>query len=371
MLRPFSLALILCSVLALTGCTSRATVLPKPAPENIGTDVAVLVGTTRARNEDGAYAPQQRGDVSFASIVVSIPPQHEDGKVEVGGSKPDPEKHFLTRSIQPLGSTEFRAEVARRFASNPDYRGEAFIFVHGFNNTFGDSVFRTAQIASDLGINALPVSYSWPSAGKPLGYPYDRDSAIYARRGLEALIEELTAAGAKSVILMAHSMGSEVTMEALRRMSLAGRGAAWDRIGGVALFAPDIDIDVFHSQVADIGTLPKPFLVFVSKRDAALRLSARMTGQKERLGNISSIEDVGALDITVLDVSNFRDTRNVHMTALSSPTLIALASQTDTMERAFQRENVARLGLLPGTILTVQNATEIILDPAGAAQALE
>ncbi len=362
---------LVCALLALAACTPRADIMPKPAPDGIGTDVSVLVGTTRARADTGGYHPTDRGGLGFSLVEVSIPPEHEEGRVEVGGTDPDPRKHFLTRSIQPMNAGGFRAEVARRLAANPQYNGEAFIFIHGFNNTMGDGVFRAAQIASDLGIEALPVHYGWPSGGHPLGYHYDRDSALFARNGLQELIEEVAAGGAKSIVLLAHSMGSNVTMEALRQMSLSGRGRAWDRIGGVALMAPDIDIDLFRAQANDIGGLPQPFLILVSRHDSVLRLSARLSGQSERLGNISSLEEVAELDVTVIDLSNFRDTPNTHMAAVSSPTLIKLVSESEMVAEAFRSNTSARTGLLPGTILTVQNATEIILDPTGALQMLE
>lgn len=351
-------------VLALaTACVPRAEVAPKPAPAEVGTTVNVLVGTTRAEIAPGQYHPSARGPLRFADIAVSIPPEHEAGKVEIGGADPDPAQHFLSRSIQPMGSGAFRAEVARRFASNPRNRKEAFIFIHGFNNTMGDGVFRTAQIASDLEMHALPIHYSWASSGRPLGYPTDRESALIARNGLQELIEEVAAAGASNIVLIAHSLGSQVTMEALRQMALSGRGPAWDRISGVALLAPDLDLDLFNAQARDIGQLPESFVILASDRDPALRLSARVTGQDARLGNISSIEEIAGLDVTVIDISAYRDTRNLHMAAVSSPTLIALISDTRMVQTAFDDHPSARVGFLPGTILTMQNATEIILDP--------
>ncbi len=356
----------LVAVVALASCTPRADVAPKAAPEGLGTVVPVLVGTSRSREENGLYDPIARGSTSFARFDVNIPPAHQQGLVEVGGSIPDPEKHFLTRTIQPMTAGTFRAEVSRQMARNPQYGNEAFVFVHGFNNTMGDGVFRTAQMYSDMGLNALPVHYSWPSSGKPLGYPYDRDSALYARRGLQDLIEELSAAGVRNIMLVAHSMGSHIAMETLRQMSLSGRGAAWNRIGGVALMAPDIDVSVFHSQVADIRPLPQPFVIFSSSRDGALRLSARLTGEKARLGNITSVSEVSDLNVTVIDVSEFRDTPNVHMTVFSSPTFIKFVEGGEMMDRALRTGATVRAGLLPGTILTVQNATEVVLDPVAA-----
>lgn len=94
-------------------------------------------------------------------------------------------------------------------------------------------------------------------------------------------------------------------------------------------------------------------------------MSARLTGQRERLGNLSDVERVADLDVTMLDVSNFRDGTR-HLTPATSPTLIALMQDLGSLNAAFQGEQAGRPGLLPGTVLTVQNATQIILSPVTA-----
>lgn len=56
----------------------------------------------------------------------------------------------------------------------------AFIFVHGFNNSFEDAARRTAQIAFDVKFDGVPLFYSWPSKGKALDYVYDTNNADQA-----------------------------------------------------------------------------------------------------------------------------------------------------------------------------------------------
>ena len=63
------------------------------------------------------------------------------------------------------------------------------VFIHGFNNTFEDSVYRFAQIAHDSGTHAVPVLVTWPSRGSLLAYGYDRESTNYTRNGLETLFQ--------------------------------------------------------------------------------------------------------------------------------------------------------------------------------------
>ncbi|MEO1398386.1 MAG: hypothetical protein AAFU56_05910, partial [Pseudomonadota bacterium] len=55
-----------------------------------------------------------------------------------------------------------------------------------------------------------------------------------------------------------------------------------------------------------------------------------------------------------------------HFTAGTSPALIGLLGQLAEVDRAFEQDRAGRAGLVPGTVLTVQNATQVILTPAAA-----
>ncbi len=107
--------------------------------------------------------------------------------------------------------------------------------------------------------------------------PHDRDSALFARDGLEALLREIAAAGSNRIVLVAHSLGSSVTMEALRQLRIGGRDDVLNRISGVILMSPDLDVDLFRSQAQRVDPLPQPFVIFTSQRDRALRISAAIT----------------------------------------------------------------------------------------------
>ncbi|MGO7638678.1 alpha/beta hydrolase, partial [Rhizobium leguminosarum] len=57
--------------------------------------------------------------------------------------------------------------------------GHAIVFIHGFNNTYEDSVFRLAQIVHDRGMQATPILFTWPSRAQLTGYEYDKESKNY------------------------------------------------------------------------------------------------------------------------------------------------------------------------------------------------
>ena len=86
------------------------------------------------------------------------------------------------------------ANEERALAAKAPQDREVLLFVHGYNNNFAEGVYRVAQFSHDLEIPGAVVHYAWPSAAKPLGYVYDRDSALFARDGLERLIDDFDAA---------------------------------------------------------------------------------------------------------------------------------------------------------------------------------
>jgi esterase/lipase superfamily enzyme len=267
----------------------------------------------------------------------------------------------MLAEAQPLQPAAYVGAMRAALAEQPPDQREAVIFVHGFNTAFIEGVYRTAQIANDLHLPGVVTHYSWPSLGAPLAYAYDRDSALFARDGLIDMIRRTAEAGPQRILLIAHSMGSHLVMEALRQMALS-RDPAFDRIGGVVLIAPDIDVDLFRQQASAIDRLPQPFLIVISQRDRVLTLSARLTGETSRLGNLQSGESVADLPVTLVDVTAF-GSGDGHFTLASSPALIGLLRQLGAVNLALNQGATARLPLLPGALLTLQNASEVILTP--------
>jgi len=349
------------ALMALMACTPRGTITVVPPDTVPGPIVPLFVGTTRQLDVGGVYGPERSETLNLARYDIAIPPARQLGKVVFPKrpTRPDPQTDFLT-TAQVFYPTEarFRTDLSRSLSENGR---EAVIFVHGFNNTFTDGLYRIAQLHHDLDVPGVAVHYSWPSAAEPLGYVYDKDSVMFARKGLETLIRETIAAGATRVVLVAHSMGSFLTMEALRDIALAD-GAIMPQIAGVALMSPDIDVEVFRMQAKEIGKLPQPFIIFGSDRDRVLRLSALITGQRGRLGSLDSVADVADLEVTYVDVAAF-STGDGHFVTGTSPALIRLLGRINEVDQAFGADAAGRSGLLPGVILTVQNATRIILTP--------
>lgn len=345
----------------LVACTPRGAITLDPAAALVGQVTPIFIGTTRAL-ENGGFGPDRSEDMRFARYDISIPPQREAGEINWPPrfGSPNPTRHFLTTNEMLYPEKKaFRADLKRQLAANGN---EAVIFIHGYNNNFSEGLYRIAQFTHDLELPGAVVHYAWPSAAQPLGYVYDRDSALFARDGLEELMDEVAAAGARRILLVAHSMGSNLAMEALRQSAIRGDRTTLDRLAGVILISPDIDVDLFRMQTHAMGELPQPFLIVGSDRDKMLGLSARLTGQKERLGSLSDVSKVADLKVTFLDVGQFSEGAG-HFTLGDSPALIRLLDSVGQIEGAFESDRAKRVGLVPGVVMTVQNATQIVLTP--------
>jgi esterase/lipase superfamily enzyme len=349
----------------IAGCAPRGDFTAAPADMGPVASEAIFVGTSRLEGEDG-YGRERSDAASFLRYDITIPEDREPGELTWPPryGKSDPTKHFLT-----MGET--------RFATAPDFtaalkaamklrkQADAVVYVHGFNNTMAEGVYRVAQMHHDLQVPGVAVHYAWPSRGSALGYVYDRDSALFARSGFEDLLDEVAAAGAKDIVIVAHSMGGALTMETLRQMALRGKSPALDRIAGVIMISPDLDLDVFRSQARDMGKLPEPFVIFGSSRDRILGLSATISGSGERLGNLEDVSKIADLKVTYLDTAAY-NTGSGHLNLGENPALLKLFGGILGIDAAFRADARARVGLLPGLVLTVRNATEIVLAPVGA-----
>lgn len=359
--------LILSFILIVTGCSDRTAAPVVPFALSVGVNQTVFVGTTRQRDSNGIYGILRAPELTLLKLEVSIPPNRETGTISDGLDKPNPERDFVIGSqIRFQDSGSFRAALSNNIRSDGLPSDEVTIFVHGFNNSFADTAFRMAQLAHDLELPGTMVTYSWPSRGHPLGYEYDADSALFARDGLQELMENVKASGAKRIVLVSHSMGSRLLMETLRQIEIKSPGWTKQTLSGVIMISPDVNADVFLSQIKSFRSVPEPFVIFTSQRDVFLRLSAGLRWEDQRLGNIKDVSEFAAYPIDFIDVTAFEDRGSGnHFVAGNSPALIALLKSPDRLDREFLKGTVGAVGSLPGYRRVLRNATQVVVLPAG------
>jgi len=264
---------------------------------------------------------------------------------------------------------DFRSRLKAEIAHLPRDQREATVFVHGFNSTQAETAFRAAQLAKDIQLPGATMIYSWPSQGNPLGYAYDEDSILFARDGLERMLRQIRSAGVSRVVLIAHSMGSQLVMETLRQIEMQTPGWSAANLSGVVLMSPDLDVEVFRSQMNRIADVPQPFIVFASSKDKLLNISNRLRGNHSsvRLGSLTSVDAVSGLPIHIIDTTAFSDDAvSTHLVVGTSPALIAILKSARKTADAFGRDTISLDKLLPGQVTKSDGATQVSLRNTGA-----
>ncbi len=351
-------------VLLLAACAPRGELaLVDRAP---GTTHEILVATTRERIGRSADFGAERQPVpTYGRYSVAVPPGHVSGTVAWPGATPDSATEFVvTDAALTRDAGAFRSEIATRLAALPPGSRDVVVFTHGYNTNFAEGLYRFAQMTHDFETTGVPILYSWPSAASAGNYLYDRDSVLFARDGLEDLIDLVAATPVDSITLVAHSLGSQLLLETLRSRALRTGGGLWDELGDVALISPDVDLDVFRAQVAPIDALPEPFVIFASGRDRALRLSGWLSGGG-RLGTIDDLAALSDLDVTVIDTSGAAARGAGHLTPVASPWMISILLGLQRNERfALDRPDPA--AALPIRIVASGNALGLVIAPPPA-----
>lgn len=315
----------------LTGCVS--------APIGFGETVTlapgaaavepVFVATARKPVDDPRimFGGERSSELKFAEVNVTIPQKRNPGELKSVDGKPDPAKHFTMLSANNYSSeAEFTKALKLSLAAKPVGQRSILMFIHGYNVPFAKGIYGAAQLRYDYEVSGVAVHYSWPSANKTALYLYDRDSAELSRNGLAQTLRAVEAANPEGIFVLAHSMGTLVTMEALRTLSLSGNNAVIQRINALVLAAPDIDVDVFQSQLADLSARPKEMLVLVSEKDRALKFSSRLRGGVARVGQGIDKEKLLQQGIVVLDLASLTEKGDKvsHSTFANSEALIRL-----------------------------------------------
>jgi esterase/lipase superfamily enzyme len=295
--------------------------------------VTMLVATTRSRDPDDGvlFSGERSKKPDFAEITISIPPERSRkvGEVQWPSQIPgNPEKEFVTLKVDRLDRAEALKRFNRGVVKIPKRR--VLVFIHGFNNRFEDAVYRFAQIVHDSEAPVMPVLFTWPSRGSILAYGYDRESANYSRNALEDLLQALARdPSVGEISILAHSMGNWLALESLRQMAIRN-GQIPAKIANVMLASPDVDVDVFRTQIADVGKSKTRFTLFVSQDDRALAVSRRLWESTARLGAIDPDSEpyrteLAAERINVINLTSFKsEDRLNHGKFAESPDVVRL-----------------------------------------------
>src|SRR5262245_1079883 len=191
--------------------------------------------------------------------------------------------------------------VGQSFAGSGHLR-DGLVFVHGYNQTFASATLDAARLADAVNFHGDTLVFSWPSSNKLLDYLGDRESALWSRDALEATLESLLANPTVGHIhMVAHSMGSMLTIEGLRQINARFVDRAADKMGAIVFASPDLDIGIFSSSVRRMPRLAQRMTIVIAADDRALAIAGKVAGAT-RVGSAEKAK-LEALGLTVIDAS--------------------------------------------------------------------
>ncbi len=250
--------------------------------------------------------------LSYGRAMVRVPDDHRPGKIErphhyilgwilvygwVTYDEPESEKrHFVVKGLQALSQNEFVRALSK------DKDKSALIFVHGFNTTFEEALYRTAQIVWDMKFyeHGPAITFSWASQGGIVKYDYDTSSALAARKLFLQLLDDVgRKAGVSKIFVIAHSMGNMVVADALAT-AVAGSVKPAELI----MAAPDIDRDLFAKDMAKgLSAAADKITLYASSNDRAL-LASMAKADYPRAGYVPAGGPVVVDGVETVDVSS-------------------------------------------------------------------
>jgi esterase/lipase superfamily enzyme len=252
-------------------------------------------------------------NLSFGVAQVRVPDNHSEGNVErpwtftfvtlnLYTAKEDPKNHFIVRAVKEVDDQQF-VDIVKSYGKDT-----AILFVHGYNNSFEDGIFRLAQIVFDGQLfDVVPVLFSWPSRNNVLAYRYDEDSAdLSAEYLLDVLNLLQTKAHIKTVHIIAHSMGNRIVLNAL------DRAANWLKhrpLGELVFAAADIDRKRFTQLAETVQQVAHGMTLYASADDEALWWSGEISSEMPRAGTVTKdgpviVKGVESIDMTAANRSS-------------------------------------------------------------------
>jgi esterase/lipase superfamily enzyme len=296
----------------------RRSVAPEPAPPADWDVVPVFYGTDRVRKQQEkrfAYTGDRARRLELGRALVTVPKSHQVPNIErpfairvpytnitLYEQAEDPKQHFTVQELKSLTREEFIALARARISAGNAFKDQAVVFVHGYNTEFDYALYRTAQMAYDLKYDGAALLYSWPSGSGLTSYNYDRESSEQAEPYLRAFLELVVKdTGAKSVSIIAHSMGN---MPLLRVLQTLGPSLPEGvRLNQVILAAPDVDRNLFENLAANIRQYGRGVTLYCSANDRAMAAARRVAGGIPRAGDVPTegplvIAGIDTIDIT-------------------------------------------------------------------------
>ena len=283
------------SLLTLGGCASLGATGARYDASSLSVEPTLLIATTRKPVNGGRskpwFGPERASKMTVARAKL-VPPDDSRFSLAAAGIG-----DWRVDGVEPVSGD------VSNLLGQASGGSDVLIYVHGFKQTFETAALDAAHLADGIRFRGQTVAFSWPSKAGLFDYAYDRDSAMWSRDDFERVLHSVvTTPSTGRVHIVAHSMGTMLTLESLRQLYARYGDAIADKIGAVVFASPDIDMDVFSSATTRIGPLARKITVITATNDRALALSGRLAGGMTRVGAAekAAIERLG---VRVIDAS--------------------------------------------------------------------
>ena len=253
--------------------------------------VSLLYGTNRApkQGKDKYYgnAPLPNGSAPVLGEVVVVLParkahetsdtlralnseeaQYRANKFAIWGGEAGP---------QELTPSQFEGLTRARLGQISTGRKSAFVYIHGFKDSFESTAFDAASLKTKLFMQGPAFFFSWPSNDNPAHYLNDQQDADLSAQALADFLRVVKKSVGETTELniIAHSMGHRVVGQAFELLRQgAPQASPFFEVGIFA--AADLDENLFDKWIVGPPSAPplvrKPVL-YVTDDDILLRLS--------------------------------------------------------------------------------------------------
>lgn len=320
-----------------------------------GTDRMAVPGQSVSGRPDGKPGGETGGktSVDIGGYTDARAGRLEFGRARIKVPRPDSTKQAALSigDVTPLLRDDFLEASVMQLARAQRFKDHVLIFVPGFNSSFDGTLYRAAQLASDLAFDGAVFVYSWPSVGRAADYAYDSDSisrsGIYFADFLRVVLQQT---GAKTVSFISHGLGARLTLDVLA--TFKDQVPADVRVRDLLLTAPDIDTPTFAARLNTLSSLSARTTLYVASSDRALNISRRYSGGIPRAGDVLAGGPMVMPAVETVDVS----ASGTHAVSLNHPGYVKQA--------ALLRDIAQRLDTV-GSAASQTSAGESIATPKG------
>lgn len=162
---------------------------------------------------------------------------------------------------------------------------EITVVVHGYHNSFEDSLITAATFESYF--KGLIIDYTWPAAKKGMpdfiSYNTAQNNVGWSQQPFTDYIEALLQRFPNHKInIVCHSMGSRLVVGALH--DLFPKGIKCANLNEIVFTSPDFDAATFKNRAGTALSAAEKVRIYVNPKDKAMWISAIFAGSYTRAG---------------------------------------------------------------------------------------